>query len=75
MMRVRTAIAVALGVALVGVATLQADVKTQERSQMKFEGVLGRVVGLFGGKAAREGIVNTIAVKGDRKMESSETAE
>jgi hypothetical protein len=29
--------------------------------------MLGRVVGIFGGKAAREGTVSTTAVKGDRK--------
>lgn len=73
MTRVRTFMIVALGVALVGAATLQADVKTQQRAQMKFEGMLGRMVGLFGGKAAREGVVSTIAVRGDRKMESSES--
>lgn len=46
-----------------------ADVKTRERSQVKFEGMLGRMVGMFGGKAARDGIVTTNAVQGDRKVE------
>lgn len=46
-----------------------ADVKTRERSQVKFEGMLGRMVGMFGGKAARDGIVTTNAVRGDRKVE------
>jgi hypothetical protein len=56
-----------LGLLVLAVA-LQADVKTQEKSQVKFEGMLGRMVGLFGGKAAKEGVVSTIAVKGDRRM-------
>lgn len=59
-------------IALLGAPTLHADVRTQEKSQVKFEGVLGRVVGFFGGKAAKEGIVTTVALKGDRKMTSSE---
>jgi hypothetical protein len=48
--------------------TAFADVKKQEKSHFKFEGVLGGVIGLFGGKAAKEGIVNTVAVRGDRKL-------
>jgi hypothetical protein len=50
-----------------------ADVKTRERSQVKFEGMLGRMVGMFGGKAARDGIVTTNAVRGDRKVELTDT--
>jgi hypothetical protein len=45
-----------------------ADVKSQERTQIKFEGMLGRMFGLFGGKAARDGLVDTVALKGDRMM-------
>ena len=45
-----------------------AEVKTREKSQVKIEGMLGRVVNMFGGKAAREGVVATTAVKGDRKI-------
>lgn len=50
-----------------------ADVKTRDRTQVKFEGFLGRMVGMFGGKAARDGMVTTNAVKGDRKIELSES--
>ncbi|MBE3134519.1 MAG: hypothetical protein IMZ55_13700 [Acidobacteria bacterium] len=70
---VRAAVVLALGVALVSAVALQADVKTQEKSQTRFEGVLGRMMGLFGGKAAREGVVSTIAVKGSRKARVSDT--
>lgn len=48
--------------------TLSAEVKTEEKSQMQFEGMLGRMMGLFGGRGAKEGLVNTVAVKGSRKM-------
>lgn len=49
-------------------AAVDADVKTKERTQIKFEGVLGRMVNLFGGKAAKEGIVNSVALKGNRML-------
>jgi hypothetical protein len=57
---------------LSSVAVLWAGVKTEEKNQLKMEGVMGRMMSMFGGKAAKEGIVNTIAVKGDRKMMVSE---
>ena len=44
-----------------------AEVKTREKSQIKIEGMIGRMVNMFGGKAAKEGIVSTVAVKGNRK--------
>jgi hypothetical protein len=44
-----------------------ADVKTREKSQVKFEGMLGTMARMFGGKAASEGIVSSNAVKGNRK--------
>ncbi len=51
---------------------LCADVKTAEKSQMKFEGMMGRVMGMFGGKAMKEGLVNSVAVRGNRKMTADE---
>jgi hypothetical protein len=54
-------------IVVASVATLRADVKTQEKSQIKFSGMLGKMVGMFGGKDAREGTVSTVAVQGDRK--------
>ena len=68
MKTIRSGGALAVAVLLVGGGTAVADVKKQEKSQFKFEGMLGSVIGLFGGKAAKEGIVNTVAVKGDRKL-------
>jgi hypothetical protein len=63
---VRTVLAAAVLALSAGSAL--ADVKTQERTQVKFEGMLGKMIGMFGGKAAREGLVSSVAVKGDRKM-------
>jgi hypothetical protein len=57
-------VAIALGAAA---APAFAEVKTRERSQVKFEGMLGRMFSLFGGKGAKEGVEGRTAVKGNRK--------
>lgn len=54
-------------------APAQAEVKTREKTQFKLEGMLGRLAGMFGGKAAKEGVVSTTAVKGDRKATMNES--
>jgi hypothetical protein len=51
---------------------IRADVKTEQKGQMKFGGSLGRMFSMFGGKAAREGVVTRVAVKGDRMMTASD---
>src|SRR3954471_8460938 len=48
-------------------APLGGEVKTRDKSQVKFEGTLGRVLNFFGGKAAKEGVESRTAVKGTRK--------
>jgi hypothetical protein len=76
MNRLRFGAALALVGLLVTAAAVGADVKTSEKSQLKFEGMLGRMMGMFGGKAAKEGVVSTVAVKGDRKITTTgDTAE
>jgi hypothetical protein len=50
-----------------------ADVKTRDKAQVKFEGGLGLMMRMFGGKAASEGIVSTNAVKGNRKATINDT--
>ena len=50
-----------------------ADIRTRDKAQVKFEGFLGRMMGMFGGKGAREGVVTTNAVKGDRKAELTDS--
>jgi len=65
-------VVLALAMVSVGVTT-RADVKTQERAKATFEGMLGKMVGMFGGKSAKEGIVSTVAVKGDRMMKVTDT--
>jgi hypothetical protein len=58
-------------VAVLSLATLHADVKSDEKSQVKFEGALGKMFNLFGGRAAREGLTSKVVVKGDRKLQQT----
>jgi hypothetical protein len=46
---------------------LNADVRADEKTHVEFSGMMGHMVGMFGGKAAHEGLTSTVAVKGDRK--------
>jgi hypothetical protein len=48
--------------------SLHAGVKTEERTQFQFGGFLGGLMNRMGGKAAKEGLVGTVAVAGDRKL-------
>ena len=52
---------------------LRADVRTDEKTHVEFAGMLGRMMNLFGGKAAREGVTSTVAIKGDRKATLNDT--
>jgi hypothetical protein len=45
---------------------VQADVKTREKTQVKFEGMLGRLMGMAGGNATKDGLTSSVAVKGNR---------
>jgi hypothetical protein len=62
-------------VALLSLSTygVTADVRTEQKTQVQFAGMLGRVMNLFGGRAAREGITTSVAVKGNRKVTSTDT--
>ena len=70
MKRLSRIAAVAVPLAMLAVAHTYADVKTKEQSNIKFEGFLGFL--LNRGKAAKEGLINTAAVKGNRKATTTE---
>jgi hypothetical protein len=70
-MTTRTLALATLGVSLFAPAFAQADVKTQERTQVRFEGAIGKVVNMFGGRGAREGITSTVALKGQRMLSTT----
>lgn len=60
-------VAVLIVVGVLLPAAARADVRTDEKTHVEFAGMLGKIVNIFGGKAAREGVTSTVAVKGDRK--------
>ena len=64
----RNRIVITAAVILLSSYGVAADVRTEQKSQVQFGGMLGRVFNLFGGKAAREGVTSTVAVKGNRKV-------
>ncbi len=53
---------------------LRADVKTTEKSLVKFEGLLGGAFKMFGGSAAKDGVTSTVALKGSRKSSMTDTS-
>jgi len=65
--------AIALPLFTLTASPARADVKTREKGQVKFEGMLGTMMRMFGGKAASEGLVSTNAVKGNRKATINES--
>ena len=72
-MRAMGAVLVSAVLVATAVVGLSADAKVQQRTQVKLEGVLGKMAGIFGGKAAKEGVVSTVAVKGNRRMTTTDT--
>lgn len=70
---VRAMTTAVLSLSLAGAAVSQAGVKTEEKTQFQFGGLLGGIMNRFGGKAAKEGVVGSVAVVGDRKLTLSDT--
>jgi hypothetical protein len=54
-------------------ASLSADVRSDQRVRFQFGGALGKIVNVFGGKTAREGVTTMVAVKGNRKIMMSDS--
>jgi hypothetical protein len=50
------------------VQMLSADVRTDQRVRFQLGGAIGKLVNMFGGKGAREGVTSMVAVKGNRKV-------
>jgi hypothetical protein len=59
---------VSLVAVLVSPVVAPAGVRTEERTQVQFTGLLGGLMSAFGGKSVKEGQVNTVAVVGDRRL-------
>ena len=52
---------------------LSADVRTDQRVRFQLGGAVGKLINMFGGKGAREGVTTTVAVKGNRKVTLSDS--
>lgn len=74
MRRSSMAYLLALPLAAIMAMPAAADVRTREKTLVKIEGILGGAFRLFGGKSAREGIVSTTVVKGNRKATIGENS-
>lgn len=72
MIRSRTALALAATLALVSTQALRADVRSDERTKVQLGGALGKMMNFFGGRSAREGVTQTVALKGNRLMTTNE---
>jgi hypothetical protein len=59
-------------VAIALTPTISADVRTQQKVTVKFEGMMGRIMGMGGGAAAKDGLTSTLAVKGVRKASTND---
>ena len=75
MHRTRTTVVCTLAFSLAFAATtaLHADVRSDQKTKFQLAGALGKVVNFFGGKAARDGVTSTVAVKGNRKLTMNDT--
>jgi hypothetical protein len=51
---------------------IRADVRSDQKAKVELAGMLGKMMNMFGGKAAREGVTSTVAVKGDRKATTND---
>jgi len=73
MKRIRFVSAFTLFALVVASYSLHADVRSDQKTRVEFAGMLGRMMNLFGGKGAKEGVTSTVAVKGDRKATLNDT--
>jgi len=64
----RIALALAACLAVASTQALRADVRSDQKTKFQLAGPLGKVVNFFGGKAARDGVTSTVALKGNRMM-------
>ena len=65
-------VAVLLLVGIAATASVSADVRTDQRVKFQLGGAIGKLVNMFGGKGARDGVTSMVAVKGDRKATISD---
>ncbi|HYR85327.1 MAG TPA: hypothetical protein VE422_14675 [Terriglobia bacterium] len=69
----RAARFIALLLLIDSTAILHAEVRADQKDKVQFEGIMGRMINLFGGKATREGVTETVIVKGNRQRTIKDT--
>ncbi len=67
-MKRSTSLLLATALVVASTSLLRADVKTQHKTMFKLGGTLGALANRFAGDAAKDGVVQTMAVKGSRMM-------
>jgi hypothetical protein len=72
MSRKRMAAAAAAFLLVLTAQTIRADVRADQKTRVEFGGMLGHMVNFFGGKGAKEGVVSSVVVVGDRKATMNE---
>jgi hypothetical protein len=55
-------------------AVVSADIRSDQRVRFQLGGAVGKLINMFGGKGAREGVTSTVAVKGNRKVTLSDSS-
>lgn len=70
---IRFRIVAVLLVIAAATASVSADVRSDQRVKFQLGGAIGKLVNMFGGKGAREGVTSMVAVKGDRKATMSDS--
>lgn len=73
MRRLTFSLVLVLGIAF-ATASLSADVRSDQRVRFQLGGAIGKLVNMFGGKGAREGVTSMVAVKGNRKATMSDSS-
>jgi len=73
MRRLTLSLAVTVCALTLASSTLSADVRSDQRVKFQLGGAVGKLVNMFGGKGAREGVTSMVAVKGNRKASLSDT--
>jgi hypothetical protein len=73
MRRVTLSVAVVVCGLTLASSTLMADVRSDQRVKFQLGGAMGKLVNLFGGKGAREGVTSMVALKGSRKATMNES--
>jgi hypothetical protein len=54
-------------------SVLNADIRLDQKTKFQLGGALGRIVNIFGGRAARDGVTSTVAIKGPRRVTTTDT--